>query len=101
MTPDTAAPVPRRADEPLRVASGTPPAELATAVSRALADGRHPVLRAIGAGAVNQAVKAIAIASSQVALRGLVLSCRPGFVNGKIDDQDRTIIVFHVWTTEV
>lgn len=99
MTTDTAAPAPRRSDE-LRVASGTPPAELATAVSRALADGKHPVLRAIGAGAVNQAVKGIAIAASQVALRGQNLVCRPGFVNGKIDDQDRTIIVFYVWTTE-
>lgn len=48
----------------LRVKSSSSPASVASALSHAVYDNKTVVLRAIGAGAVNQAVKAIAIARS-------------------------------------
>lgn len=83
----------------LRVAARTPTAELASAISHAVYDGKKVVLRAIGAGAVNQAVKALVVAQGYVAQRGLTLVNRPGFVTVPMDGEDRTAIVFHVFTT--
>lgn len=81
----------------LRVAARTPTAELASAISHAVYDGKRVTLRAIGAGAVNQAVKGMVVAQQYVAGRGLVLATRPGFVTINMDGEDRTAIVFHVF----
>jgi stage V sporulation protein S len=70
----------------LRVKSSSSAASLASAISHAVYDGKRVTLRAIGAGAVNQAVKAIAIANSFVAPRGIVLDCRPGFTTVNTPD---------------
>jgi len=72
----------------------------ATAVAGAIAgivreQGRVEV-QAIGAGAVNQAVKAIAIARGFLALEGLNVVCIPGFADVEIDGQGRTAIRFAV-----
>lgn len=85
-------------DSELRVASRTPTAELAVAISHAIYDNKRVVLRAIGAGAVNQAVKGLVVASQHVAARGLILANRPGFVNVTMDGEERTAIIFHVFT---
>lgn len=87
-------------EQELRVASKTPTQDLASAISHALYDGKKLRLRAIGAGAVNQAVKGMIIASGYVSQRGLTLSFRPGFLNIRLDGdtEDRTAIVFHVIT---
>lgn len=79
-----------------RVGSASPASSLAAAISHAVYDGKKTTLRAIGAGAVNQAVKAIAIAQSYVGQRGLVLSCRPGFATVKMKDGDVSAIVLRV-----
>jgi stage V sporulation protein S len=65
----------------LRVTSAANPKELAAVISHAIYDNHRPVLRAIGAGAVNQAIKACVIARSYVASRGIDLVVRPGFAN--------------------
>jgi stage V sporulation protein S len=57
-------------------------------------DHERPVLRAIGAGAINQAVKAIAIARGLVAPRGIDLTCRPGFQPVDIDGQEYSAMTF-------
>lgn len=85
-------------DAELRVASRTPTTELASAISHAIYANKRVVLRAIGAGAVNQAVKGMVVASQYVAARGLILANRPGFVNVTMDGEERTAIVFHVFT---
>lgn len=82
----------------LRVANRTPTAELAAAISHAIYDGKKVVLRAVGAGAVNQAVKGLVVAQQYVAARGLVLMNRPGFVTVTLDGEERTAIVFYVFT---
>jgi stage V sporulation protein S len=53
-------------------------------------------MQAVGAGAVNQAVKAIAIARGYLAPSGIDLVCIPAFVDVKIDDTEKTAIRFIV-----
>jgi stage V sporulation protein S len=81
----------------LKVRSGSSAPALASAISHGVYDSRKVILRAVGAGAVNQAVKALAIAQSYVGTRGLVLSFRPGFVTVKMPDREVSGIVFRVF----
>lgn len=80
----------------LRVKSSSSAASLASAISHAVYDGKRVTLRAIGAGAVNQAVKAIAIANSFVAPRGIVLDCRPGFTTVTMPDGDISALLLRI-----
>jgi stage V sporulation protein S len=70
----------------LRVGSKTPVPELASAISHGVYDGKSVLMRAIGAGAVGQAVKALAVARGYVAPRGFDLALVPGFVDIKMPD---------------
>lgn len=86
-------------DQVLRVSNTSNPADLASAISYALYDGRRVTLRAIGAGAVNQAIKGICIARGYVAQRSLDLVCAPGFTSVRMDDDTEvTAIVLRVWS---
>lgn len=73
-------------EDVLRVGSASPPEKLASAISHRVYQGKQTTLRAIGAGAVNQAVKAVIIAQGFVAPRGKVLSMRGGFTDITMDD---------------
>lgn len=85
-------------DSVLRVKSSSSAASLASAISYQVYDNKNVVLRAIGAGAVNQAVKAIAIANSYVAQRGIILSCRPGFdTTTMADGQTISVVTLRVF----
>jgi stage V sporulation protein S len=53
-------------------------------------------MQAVGAGAVNQAVKAIAICRGFVAPNGLDLVCIPAFTKIEIEGEERTAIRFLV-----
>ena len=53
---------------------------------------RHAEVQAIGAGAVNQAVKATAIARGYLELDGIDIYCVPQFAEIMIDGQERTAI---------
>lgn len=84
----------------LRVGAGSNPQMLAAAIAHAIYDNRQVDIRAIGAGAVNQAVKAVAIARGYAAPRGFNLACSPGFATVKATDgsgQDITAMVLHVF----
>lgn len=87
---------PASEEEFLRVSAGSNPQAVASAIAHAIYDSRHVKLRAVGAGAVNQAVKSIAIARGYAAPRGLDLTCKPGFTT--IDSRDGQIsaIIFTV-----
>ena len=80
----------------LRVKASASPQALAGALSHAVYDGKRVVLRAIGAGAVNQAIKAIAIARGYVAPRGIDLTCRPGFDTVHMPEGDISAITLRV-----
>ena len=53
-------------------------------------------IQAIGAGAINQAVKAVAIARGFVAPSGVDLICIPAFTDITIEGEERTAIKFIV-----
>lgn len=67
--------------EEMRVSASSNPQSLASAISHALYDNRPVLLRAIGAGAVTQAMKAVAIARGFVAPRGFDIAIVPGWAN--------------------
>lgn len=82
-------------DEPfLRVSAGSNPQSVASAIAHAIYDKREVKVRAVGAGAVNQAVKAIAIARGYVAPRGMDLTCKPGFTTIESRDGEISALVF-------
>lgn len=84
-------------EEPfLRVSAGSNPQSVASAVAHAIYDNRQVKLRAVGAGAVNQAVKALAIARGYVAPRGLDLTVKPGFTTIESRDGEISAMVFAV-----
>ena len=67
-------------DTILRVGSSSPPQAVAQSISKCISESNQfPALRAIGHGAVGQAVKAIAIARGYVAPRGIDLAVVVGF----------------------
>lgn len=89
-------PAPSVAEDFLRVSASSNPQSVASAIAHAIYDNRQVKLRAIGAGAINQAVKAIAIARGYVAPRGLDLTCKPGFTTVESRDGDISAIVFAI-----
>lgn len=78
----------------LKVKSSSSAANLAAAIANNVYDGHLVTLRAIGAAAVNQSMKAIAIAQSYVGPRGKVLACRPGFTTVTMADGDISAMTF-------
>lgn len=73
-------------DDFIRVGAGSSSDKIAGVVASAVSQGLDPTLRAVGASAVNQMVKACAIACGYVAPSGVVLVFRPGFSN--VPDRD-------------
>jgi stage V sporulation protein S len=84
-------------EEPvLRVSASSNSQSVASAIAHAIYDDRTVKLRAVGAGAVNQSVKAIAIARGYVAPRGFDLSCVPGFTTIESHEGEISAMVFTV-----
>ncbi|WP_027339186.1 stage V sporulation protein S [Halonatronum saccharophilum] len=76
--------------EVLKVSSNSTPNSVAGALAGVLRDNGGAELQAVGAGALNQAVKAVAIARGYVAPSGLDLVCIPAFTDIEIDGEERT-----------
>lgn len=84
--------------EILKVSSKSKPNSVAGAVAAILRENNSVEIQAIGAGAINQAVKAVAIARGFVAPSGSDLICIPAFTDVKIEEEDRTAIKLIVKT---
>ncbi|HOI62587.1 MAG TPA: stage V sporulation protein S [Mesotoga sp.] len=82
--------------EILKVATNSKPNAVAGALAGVLREKGVAEIQAIGAGAVNQAIKAIAIARGYVAPSGIDLVCIPTFSDVEIDGEVRTAIRFFV-----
>ena len=80
----------------LRVANKSNPTSVAGAIAGLVREHGKAELQAIGAGAINQAVKAIGIARGYVAPSGIDLIAIPGFADVQIEGNDRTAIKFIV-----
>lgn len=66
-------------DDVIKVSGSSNPQSVGSIMARAVIAGQDPRMRAIGASAVNQAVKACAIARGFVAPRGIDLTFVIGF----------------------
>lgn len=72
------------------------PKSVAGALAAVLREKGSAEMQAVGAGAVNQAIKAIAIARGFVAPNGIDLVVVPAFSEIDIDGEERTAIKFIV-----
>lgn len=75
-----------------KVSAKSNPSSVAGALAGVLRERGRAELQAIGAGAINQAIKAIAIARGYVAPGGMDLICVPAFIDIQIDGEERTAI---------
>ncbi len=71
-------------------------AAVAGAIAGVMREQKHAEVQAIGAGAVNQAVKALVLAKNFLVQDGMDIVFIPEFVNIEIDDKVRTAIKFVV-----
>ncbi|SEF46607.1 stage V sporulation protein S [Caloramator fervidus] len=82
--------------EVLKVSAKSNPNSVAGALAGVIREKGSAEIQAIGAGAINQAVKAIAIARGFVAPSGIDLVCIPAFTDIIIEGEERTAIKFIV-----
>jgi len=80
----------------LKVSAQSNPKSVAGALAAVLRDKGTAEVQAVGAGAVNQAIKAVAIARGFVAPNGIDLVAIPAFAEIIIDGEERTAIRFIV-----
>ena len=78
--------------EVLKVSSKSKPNSVAGALANAFREKQPVEIQAVGAGSLNQAIKAIAIARGYVAPTGKDLICVPAFSDIVIDGEERTAI---------
>ena len=84
--------------EVLKVSSRSNPNSVAGALAGVVRQMGHVEVQVIGAGALNQAIKAIAIARGYVAPSGIDLVCIPTFADVEIQGEGRTAIRLSVGT---
>ena len=76
--------------ETLKVSSKSNPNSVAGALANAFRSSGKVEIQAVGAGALNQAVKAIAIARGFLAPSGKNIVCIPAFADISIEGEERT-----------
>ncbi len=76
----------------LRVSTRSRPSAVAGAIAGVIRETGIAEVQSIGAGAVNQAIKAIAIARSYLTEDGIDIVCVPSFIDVAIDQEERTAI---------
>ncbi|MGM9933538.1 stage V sporulation protein S [uncultured Clostridium sp.] len=78
--------------EVLKVSTKSNPNSVAGALAAIIKEQNVAEIQAVGAGAINQAVKAIAIARGFIAPSGKDIVCIPAFTDIQIDGEERTAI---------
>ncbi len=78
--------------EVLKVSAKSNPNSVAGALAGVIREKGKAEMQAVGAGALNQAIKAVAIARGFVAPSGVDLVCIPAFIDIQIDGEERTAI---------
>ena len=82
----------RHSAEVLKVSTRSRPSAVAGAIAGVIRDSGMAEVQSIGAGATNQAIKAVAIARSYLSEEGIDIVCTPSFIDVAIDDEERTAI---------
>jgi stage V sporulation protein S len=80
------------AGEVLKVSARSRPSAVAGAIAGVVRESGRAEVQAIGAGATNQAVKAVAIARDYLNETGIEAVCLPAFIDVTIENEDRTAI---------
>lgn len=83
-------------DTILKVAARSRPTATAGAIAGVVRSGGSALIQAVGAGAVNQAVKAVAIAQMYLSAEGLDIVCVPFFLDVAIEEQERTAVCLRI-----
>ncbi len=78
--------------EIIKVSATSRTASVAGAIAGIVREHKHAEVQAIGAGAVNQAVKALVLATEYLKGDGIDVSCVPQFTDVTIEDSVRTAI---------
>lgn len=78
--------------EVLKVSARSRPSAVAGAIAGVVRESGRAEVQAIGAGATNQAVKAVAIARDYLRETGIDAVCLPAFIDVTIENEDRTAI---------
>jgi stage V sporulation protein S len=82
----------QRNGEVLKVSARSRPSAVAGAIAGVVRELGRAEVQAIGAGATNQAIKAVAIARDYLRETGIEAVCLPAFIDVTIDNEDRTAI---------
>jgi stage V sporulation protein S len=76
----------------IKVKANSRTAAVAGAIAGVMREHKHAEVQAIGAGAVNQAVKALVLAKGYLAEDGIIIVCIPEFVDVEIEGNVRTAV---------
>jgi len=76
----------------IKVSANSRTSAVAGAIAGVIREHKHAEVQAIGAAAVNQAVKALVLATGYLRNDGISISCVPEFADVTIDDKLRTAI---------
>jgi stage V sporulation protein S len=80
----------------IKVSATSRTAAVAGAIAGVIREHKHAEVQAIGAGAVNQAVKAVVLAKAYLVNDGIDIICYPEFVDVDIEGKIRTAIKINV-----
>ena len=83
---------PEDGEEVLKVSAHSRPSAVAGAIAGVIRHHGRAEVQAIGAGATNQAIKAVAIARDYLAPNGIDIVCVPAFIDVTIANEERTAI---------
>jgi stage V sporulation protein S len=76
----------------IKVSANSRTSAVAGAIAGVFREHKHAEVQAIGAGAVNQAIKALVLATGYLKNDGIDVVCVPVFVDVEIEDKVRTAI---------
>jgi stage V sporulation protein S len=76
----------------IKVSANSRTSSVAGAIAGVIREHKHAEVQAIGAGAVNQAIKALVLATGYLSNDGIQIVCVPEFADVTIDDKVRTAI---------
>ena len=78
--------------ELIKVSANSRTSAVAGAIAGIIREHKHAEIQAIGAGAINQAVKALVLATGYLKNDGINVACVPEFAEVSIEDKVRTAI---------
>lgn len=76
----------------IKVSGSSRTSAVAGAIAGVFRENKRAEVQAIGAGAVNQAIKALVLATGYLAEDGYAVVCKPEFVDVEIEDKVRTAV---------